>query len=189
MLLDPVTNIKLCSNPECSETSPEAFGKHKGTKDGLACYCRKCMNVKQSDYVAGNQNKIKEAQRKSYNKCRRGSDKWYKEDRKRTLAKYNLTPEQYDEMFANQEGKCRICKKPEIRLHNISGRPVSLSVDHDHACCPYGSSCGKCIRGLLCWTCNTRLHNGSEEWVIEAYKYIFGDELNGDLRKPFSGQF
>jgi hypothetical protein len=28
-------------------------------------------------------------------------------------------------------------------------------VDHDHACCQKKNrSCGKCIRGLLCHTCN-----------------------------------
>lgn len=30
-----------------------------------------------------------------------------------------------------------------------------LKVDHDHACCPAGRSCGKCVRGYLCHECNT----------------------------------
>jgi len=38
---------------------------------------------------------------------------------------------------------CAVCRMTE-----------NLSVDHDHSCCPGEHSCGKCIRGFLCRTCN-----------------------------------
>lgn len=64
---------------------------------------------------------------------------------------YSITIDQYEDLLASQGGACGSCHRPPspgARLH----------VDHDHSCCPAGArSCGKCIRGLLCRTCNTGL--------------------------------
>lgn len=68
--------------------------------------------------------------------------------RRQQLLRYGLTPEQYDEMLAAQDGVCAICKTPT---------PSALHVDHNHACCPGPRSCGSCIRGLLCANCNKAL--------------------------------
>ena len=65
---------------------------------------------------------------------------------------YKLTPGQFDEMLAAQGGKCAVCgtTKP--------GGMGRFHIDHDHACCPYnknyGKVCGKCTRGLVCFSCN-----------------------------------
>ena len=70
--------------------------------------------------------------------------------RKRRKA-YGLEPSQYEALLAAQEGGCRICS----RSPEENGR--ALAVDHDHACCPGSTSCGRCIRGLLCSLCNRAL--------------------------------
>lgn len=80
---------------------------------------------------------------------------------------YGITLEQYEEMFALQNGKCGICKEEQQD-------GIRLCVDHDHSCCPGRKSCGKCIRGLLCTRCNTTLGkmNDSPEMLRDAADYI-----------------
>jgi Recombination endonuclease VII len=62
------------------------------------------------------------------------------------------------------------------------GQPAAVGerihVDHDHNCCPFdykskrARSCGKCIRGLLCFRCNTAL--GYIEMYAEKAKAYLG---------------
>lgn len=59
------------------------------------------------------------------------------------LRKFGITPEQYDELFEKQGGKCALCSK----TGEEQGR--ALAVDHDH-------TTGE-IRGLLCNYCNHRV--------------------------------
>ena len=91
-----------------------------------------------------------------------------RERRKWLLQTYNLTPEQYNQMFQEQEGRCKICSKHQIDL------PRSLSVDHDHNCCPGDKSCGNCIRGLICDRCNHGLGHFQDdpELLQKAINYL-----------------
>jgi len=61
--------------------------------------------------------------------------------------RYNMTPEQFKVLCDKYQGRCWICLR----------RPKLKQVDHDHACCPDRRSCGKCVRGILCTTCNNKL--------------------------------
>jgi len=69
-------------------------------------------------------------------------------------ARYGLAAGQYEAMFEAQGGVCAICRKPETQVDKVSGVLCSLGVDHDHGCCPGDRACGKCVRGLLCMSCN-----------------------------------
>ena len=66
--------------------------------------------------------------------------------------RFNITVIQYDDLLESQGGGCAICgKTPEEE-----GKRLSL--DHDHGCCPQeAGSCGLCIRGILCDSCNQRV--------------------------------
>lgn len=71
-------------------------------------------------------------------------------NRSAQLRNFGLTLEDYDAMMEAQDGLCAICE-------STTPNKV-LAVDHDHACCDTTSrSCGRCVRGLLCLQCNTKL--------------------------------
>ena len=67
------------------------------------------------------------------------------------LVRYGLTREQFERLLEIQEYACAMCHVP-------FEEDQPIFIDHDHACCPdEKSSCGKCVRGLLCLSCNTTL--------------------------------
>lgn len=80
--------------------------------------------------------------------------------------KYKLTKLMYMELLEQQNGVCAICKLPPNRNW--------LAVDHDHSCCPGTKTCGKCIRGLLCGSCNSflgRVNDDSNSLIAYLNKY------------------
>ena len=60
----------------------------------------------------------------------------------RLVATYNITRDQYDEILSAQGGGCAICGRVLTKRN--------YCVDHDHACCAGPTSCGRCVRGLIC---------------------------------------
>lgn len=80
-------------------------------------------------------------------KCREDPDK-------ERLRIYGLSPDDVARILAELNGQCPICS---IEISD------SFVVDHDHACCPRRAgpggktTCGKCVRGLICGRCNTGL--------------------------------
>lgn len=78
---------------------------------------------------------------------------------------YGITPEDYDQMFKSQRGKCAICRSSDTG--QVGKR--FLCVDHDH-------KTGK-VRGLLCHRCNRGLGllNDSLKNVETAVRYLKGE--------------
>lgn len=73
---------------------------------------------------------------------------------------YGVEPEEFDTMYSEQEGKCRICSI------DIPLRGRETHIDHDHVT-------GK-IRGLLCRSCNLGLgfFKDNIELMEKAVEYL-----------------
>lgn len=94
------------------------------------------------------------------------------------IARTGLTYEDFEERLRQQEGVCAICGRPETARYR--DRVKRLNVDHDHAHCPGRSSCGECVRGLLCSACNQAIGLLRDNptlcrlaaWYLEGYVWI-----------------
>lgn len=68
-------------------------------------------------------------------------------DHTMSAKRYGLTADEFVEVWADRTCSNLACRETAKRMH----------VDHDHSCCEVPPFCGKCIRGLLCQSCNTAL--------------------------------
>jgi hypothetical protein len=120
--------------PECGETELIAdFPRNRAQRSGVGTYCKPCHN------------------RIVYeNKERHGGARNYHSRRR-----YGITAEHFDQMFAEQDGLCKICQEA----------PAS-HVDHDHAT-------GR-VRGLLCFNCNGALGQFRDrtDLIMRAVAYL-----------------
>jgi hypothetical protein len=106
------------------------------------------------------------------NRCRHdGRDPWCYacKTNARLLRAYGISSEDYEAMFKDQGGVCKICKRTPRR---------TLHVDHCH-------QTGK-VRGLLCEDCNRGLGCFSDEPALlqTALNYISGTDLFYHVQSP-----
>ena len=105
--------------------------------------------------------------------CRRAAHKVWRDanpekshawHRRKVVAQYGLTPEQYDAMVEAQTGLCAVCGQGP----GVGCTKTYLAVDHDH-------HTGK-VRGLLCDPCNRAIGcmGNDPERLISAAAYLMG---------------
>lgn len=82
--------------------------------------------------------------------------------------KFGMSYADYEQMFTQQQGVCKVCYQAETQCHPITQTPYMLSVDHCH-------TTGK-IRGLLCNRCNRVLGmvNDNKDILSGLIKYLDG---------------
>lgn len=121
-------------------------------RSGVAKWCPICR-------VARDKHKAREFKVKSPAKARRSQ-------LAAQLRRHGLTIDGFDALLAEQGGVCAICGTDDPA-------PKSrLCVDHDHSCCPGAHSCGRCIRGLLCDTCNRTIAIDNLARLRAAVSYL-----------------
>ena len=106
--------------------------------------------------------------RLAYHKKRNATPEEKAYQKEWNIKKHGLTLEIYNSMLKSQDYKCAIC-----RTDKPGGRG-GFQIDHDHKCCQYGYSCGKCVRGLLCYTCNAGMGYLKDDAarILKAYTYL-----------------
>jgi hypothetical protein len=84
--------------------------------------------------------------------------------------RYDMTPEEYEDLWEAQDGRCAICQKIAHVMDLRTGSPRRLAIDHDH-------QTGK-IRGLLCHDCNVAIGhlNDDVEILYKAISYLEGND-------------
>lgn len=92
---------------------------------------------------------------------------------------YKLTEDDFQNKLNAQDNKCAICST----AFDESIRSKFPFVDHDHSCCAK-STCGKCVRGLLCNRCNNFIGTleSSTGYKQKAEEYINSYRSTNDSR-------
>lgn len=143
---------KTCAN--CKEEKYLAeFYKNKNCTGGHDTTCKSCFKARASKYYLDNKDAVLERMAKD----------WLSQKERVFRRKYNMSLQDYVDMYDSQKGKCAICG----RHHELFDKAKDqLVVDHDH-------DTGK-VRKLLCNNCNTGLGMFKESATLLklAAKYL-----------------
>lgn len=147
-------NLRFCQTcrVERMRTQDRELKSAKRTKTPRILTCQRCGIDFEKGPLGRDPRACPECRKADY-ESRRPPRKTTSEDRYRwRLARqYAMTVEQRETMADRQGHACALCGVPESANRK-------LHIDHDHSCCPApGTSCGKCIRGLICYSCNNAL--------------------------------
>lgn len=141
--------------PRCGIVKPiSEYGKNKRDKHGLSFWCLVCKRAYDRD-VYSKRPEAKKAkpavQRRTHLKIQ-----------------YGVTPEEWDWLYAGQNGQCAICGDDILQIgvrEQTPGRKAAVT-DHCHET--------GVVRGLLCSPCNTGIGylRDDPSIIISAYAYL-----------------
>lgn len=160
-----IRQIRKCK--WCGKQVKEGYTKHRFKQYYKTCGSKNCLTASFRD--AGVNISKRFSEMRTCQKCKKDYEatspkqRWCKEcspDRKSStiLQRYDISRPQWDAMFKNQKGTCKLCPRP------------ARIVDHNHKT--------NKIRGLLCHKCNIlvgileKSTDGMTEWIKKALIYI-----------------
>lgn len=164
----------------CSTYQPTTnFHKQAKSKDGLQYRCKACDKIFHKARYLKDKEKINKQTKKwkeeNKDKAYATGLEWRKNNsnkvktyqRTSNLRKnFRMEIEDYENLFASQNGVCAICLEPESFIHKATGKPARLAVDHSHTT--------GAVRKLLCKACNNGLglFKDNPELLIKAAGYL-----------------
>lgn len=146
--------MKKCT--KCMEDKPLVdFYIHPNTKDGRQSNCKACkMTTSSVQYLNCDKTERNKTRKEQYHNDTSG------QKNRQLKSQYGITLEQYNQMFSDQNGCCKICNIHQSELKR------KLFIDHCH-------KTGK-VRGLLCVQCNSGLGFFKDELELfeSAIQYL-----------------
>ena len=85
------------------------------------------------------------------------------------LSNHKLRRAKAISILLSQDFKCALCKETTN----------DWRIDHNHLCCSdsKGTSCGRCVRGLLCHTCNLMIGWIEKHPNLNVNEYLCGSRV------------
>jgi hypothetical protein len=167
--INPQEHTATCSI--CGDTKAYFVSRKGRSKNGWYCHSRMTLAYRKyykrsQKTIAKNKDRLNEKYKNSseFREQKRLSGKLYYNRKKEDIrvkfmrVVYNLTPEEYEQILAFQNGVCSITGKPPVNN--------KLHIDHDHKT--------GLIRGLISWRVNHALaaFNDDPELLRRAADYL-----------------
>ena len=98
----------------------------------------------------------------------------------RRYRNHGITEQDYLDLLERQGNRCAICGT------DTPGNGLSWAIDHDHTCCDGPFGCAKCVRGLLCSSCNPGIgyFRDNPQLLKAAMDYLNRDLVRQILNSP-----
>ena|ERR1022692_284954 len=164
--------MKTCYKCKIEKDESE-FYKDNSRHDALNPKCKLCVIEYQRtpEVKIKRQNYDQAPEVKERNRKREDTPERKMQSKESQIKRHEITEEFYNSIIKLQNGVCAICLL--IPKLNKSGQP-GFYIYHDHECCPGHYSCGKCVRGLLCHSCNTGIGflKDSVQMLKSAISYL-----------------
>lgn len=133
----------ITCHTEKPETDFYALPRRRGRGE-----CKQCHNERTRAWERAHPERAGQRTRRWIEKNR---EKYLETRRRAHLRRtYGLSPEIVQALIEKQGGGCGLCG-------TVEPGPRGWNVDHDHSCCPGELTCGTCVRGILCMSCNIKL--------------------------------